>query len=210
MINIIPLILLASLIYLGLLIRHLIQRRTLEEHFIFTVFFVYLVGVIAVCFFPIPIQHSLLVAMHHQPWHQSYMAWNPIRSLYLIFTRDRLHDIAYSIGGNLILLFPLGILLPLVSPAMKTRKVFIIGIGSSIAIEALQLIMDGLFGYAYRSPGMDQVLLNALGYWVGWKMIRTAAKRVELPTYEWNRTHPIPLENNNPNRSIQTRKDLLR
>ncbi len=102
MINVIPLMMVATFVYMVLLAGHLKQRRVLEEHFLFTVFFIYMVGGLSVCFFPVPFQRELLLSMQHQPWHQSYMSWNPIRSLYLIVTHDPLHDIVYTIGGNLV------------------------------------------------------------------------------------------------------------
>lgn len=136
--NIIPLGLFSVVVYLVFLLRHLMQRRSLIEHGIFTVFFIYTVGLLSVTFFPIPVQRSLMVARQHQPL-QSDVAWNPIYSLYRILTRDHLHDIVHTIGGNLILLFPLGCLLPLMSTAITTRKALIWGLSIPIGIEALQV-----------------------------------------------------------------------
>lgn len=186
MVNDTVLLLLAGGVYLILLIRHFIQRRRLEEHVIFTVFFFYLVGLIAVCFFPIPIQRSLLLAMQQQPGHQSLVAWNPLKSLYLMFTRDQLQAIIYSVGGNLALLVPLGVLLPLISPGIRGRNAWIAGVGTSITIEALQLLLDIVFGYAYRSPGVDQVVLNAIGFGIGYLLIRRLNARTAVATYGWH------------------------
>ena len=152
----------------------------------FTVFFIYLVGMVSVYFFPMAFQRSLLRSMQHQPWHQTYMSWNPIRSLYLIVMHDPLHDVVYTIGGNLVLLFPLGCLLPLMSSAVARRRAWVFSVRTSLAIEALQLALDAVFGYAYRSPELDQVLLNVIGFWVAWWLVRWIAVSRNLPTYEWS------------------------
>ncbi len=189
MINVMPLVLLAVLVYIGLFVRHLRQRRALSEHLMFAVFYAYIVGVVAVCFFPLPVQPSLLRSLHQAGYHAA-IAWNPLRSLALTLTHDRLPDIVYSVGGNLLLLFPLGLLLPLTSAKVSTHTAWITGIVLSVTIETAQYTLDGVLGFAYRSPAVEQVVLNGIGCGVGGIVVGRLATRGLLPTYRWTRRMP--------------------
>ena len=183
MLNTESLILMTGLIYLVFLLRHLSHKRTLEEHFIFTVFFVYLAGVVNVTFFPFPIQQSLMIAMQNQPWHPAIVDLIPLRSIYLIITRDQWSSIVHGIGGNIILFFPLGCLLPLMISRLNSRKAMTIGVGVSIGVELLQGFFNLLLGYEYRQPGIDQVILNTIGFWEGYTLVQRVSAKLPLPTY---------------------------
>lgn len=74
---------------------------------------------------------------------------------------------AVEIGGNLLLLLPLGLLIPLaVGNDLGIRAVVTLGIGISIIIEVLQWAFSG--GVA----SVDDVLLNAIGVAIGYLVYR--------------------------------------
>ncbi len=68
------------------------------------------------------------------------------------------------IGGNFILLMPLGFLLPLLYPRLTFLKGAVFGIFASAFIETVQFIGGVLYGAPIRTVEIDDVLLNSAGY----------------------------------------------
>jgi glycopeptide antibiotics resistance protein len=67
-----------------------------------------------------------------------------------------------NIFGNIMLFFPLGLLLPLISRFFDSwRVMFVVGFGTSFAIEVLQ------YEFAQRIFDIDDILLNGFGALVG-------------------------------------------
>jgi glycopeptide antibiotics resistance protein len=73
-----------------------------------------------------------------------------------------------NVGGNLILLAPLGLFLPLLWPKFRSFKNCILfGILTSVSIEVLQLI-ETFIGAAWgRVTDIDDVILNTIGVIAG-------------------------------------------
>ncbi|MFC7373603.1 VanZ family protein [Fictibacillus iocasae] len=75
-----------------------------------------------------------------------------------------------NIIGNLMLFFPLGFLLPLISRVFSSwRTMFIIGFGTSALIEMLQ------YSYAQRIFDIDDILLNGIGTLMGLLLFKICA-----------------------------------
>jgi len=89
---------------------------------------------------------------------------------FLMFKQFRLSST--QVIGNLVMLLPLGIYIPLVFPKLSVFfKVFAICLFVSIIIEMMQLITS------YRSTDIDDVILNTAGAITGYiiyKLIKTA------------------------------------
>jgi glycopeptide antibiotics resistance protein len=67
-----------------------------------------------------------------------------------------------NIFGNIMLFFPLGLLLPVISRFFNSwRVMFVVGFGTSLAIEVIQ------YEYAQRIFDIDDILLNGTGALVG-------------------------------------------
>jgi glycopeptide antibiotics resistance protein len=76
-----------------------------------------------------------------------------------------------NIIGNLLLLLPLGIFLPVLFPYFNSfRKVVMFSFSCSVAIEILQFILRS-FG-SYRTVDIDDVILNTLGGMLGWMIYK--------------------------------------
>lgn len=71
------------------------------------------------------------------------------------------------IGGNLLLLFPLGILYRILKPNSSCIAAFLLGLSTSMSIELLQLFMNCV-GQAGRTPEIDDLIFNTVGCVVGW------------------------------------------
>ena len=84
-----------------------------------------------------------------------------------------------QIVGNLLLLLPLGLYGPMLSPRLRTAAATIaLGAGVSILIELLQLAIATAYGFPVRVADVDDVLLNTVGVaagYAGWRAWSAAA-----------------------------------
>lgn len=80
----------------------------------------------------------------------------------------RLKILFRNIIGNLFLLLPLGLFLPILWTMFRDlRKTVFMGLGVSVAIELLQFISSYL-GLGIRSTDIDDLILNTLGIVIGY------------------------------------------
>jgi len=80
-----------------------------------------------------------------------------------------------QIIGNLIMLLPLGIYLPLLYKKLSTFiRVIVISILFSISIESVQLISN------YRGTDIDDVILNSIGAGLGFIIYKTIKSFVKI------------------------------
>ncbi len=69
---------------------------------------------------------------------------------------------AFNLIGNIVLLVPVGVLLPFVYPNITWKTALVIAVGSGLAIEILQAVLHvGIFD-------IDDVILNGLGVMIGY------------------------------------------
>ena len=85
--------------------------------------------------------------------------WVPFVSLYEIL-QNSLWRFIYLFAGNLVWFWPLGFLMPLLTPLRKS--VMLLGAGFSILIEVLQFI------FATGVSEVEDVILNTLGCCIGY------------------------------------------
>ncbi len=152
------------------------KKNNVIDNIVSIVFIVYVIGLIGVVFFPIPFQKEIL--LYRSPMGKNIV---PFKSIIEILKDDRSFVIMRQLGGNLILLFPLGIYIPI---AIKNKKIInycIIFVCTSIAIEIMQLMIGKMIGYNYRVVDVDDVILNTIGAFAG--MI--ICKLMVLPIYNY-------------------------
>lgn len=103
-------------------------------------------------------------------WALRSIRWDPLSATLLIFHNavnyDNMRAFYRIVGGNFIMLMPLGILLCLRFPKLRFWKLALIGLGTAVSIEALQLLFNILGGSVTRTVEIDDVLLNTAGYLV--------------------------------------------
>lgn len=103
----------------------------------------------------------------------------PFTTIGRYFTEGVSQDLTtQQVGGNFLLLMPLGFLLPIVS--VRTRsfgRVLGVAVAVSVGIEFLQAIVIVTLGNAGRAIDVDDVILNTAGAALGW-----LAWRLLLPT----------------------------
>ena len=88
-----------------------------------------------------------------------------------------------NIGGNILLLLPLGLLLPILWTNLRNlNKIFLIGLFTSLSIEILQLIENILY-LGFRSVDIDDVIFNVIGIILGYslfKVLHTSKNKFQL------------------------------
>jgi glycopeptide antibiotics resistance protein len=79
-----------------------------------------------------------------------------------------------NIGGNIVLLIPIGFLVPFVYQKMNWKKTIVLSIASGLSIEITQLILKvGIFD-------IDDVILNAIGVMFGYWIFTIFPKMIGL------------------------------
>lgn len=138
------------------------------------IFFIYIIELLGVTLFPIEIN------FRGQAFHSSYTAVNyiPFRSIasdvaqvgHVPFsTAFQIKLLIKNVGGNFILLIPLGFLLPLLIRKINSiKKVLIFDFAVSLSIEMLQFF-ESYFNIASgRIVDVDDIILNTAGAAVGY------------------------------------------
>ncbi|VAV97325.1 hypothetical protein MNBD_ACTINO01-20 [hydrothermal vent metagenome] len=79
-----------------------------------------------------------------------------------------------QLTGNLLLLVPLGFLLPVANPRFRQfRTTLVAAVAVSLGIEILQLTISAVVGFPYRVFDVDDLILNTAGAalgWAGWRV----------------------------------------
>lgn len=96
--------------------------------------------------------------------------WVPFKATIAVFRWDPGLGLLL-VGGNLLLMTPLGYLLPHVSARFEHWKpVLLAAFAVSVTVEATQLGLSHLLGYDYRVFEIDDIVFNTVGAWLGWRL----------------------------------------
>jgi glycopeptide antibiotics resistance protein len=151
------------------------EQAQIRTEFILTTFFVYLIFVAAVTV--IPTQMSRF----RKPNFDS-LNFIPIRNSIKCFLPGETGETAMSvlchqnIIGNIILFFPLGILLPFALKRFHSlKRVLVFALCLSLSIEAVQFFF-GFLGN-FRVVDIDDILLNTSGAWIGFRVLCLCQRR---------------------------------
>lgn len=85
--------------------------------------------------------------------------------------------IVKNLAGNVLLLFPLGFLLPLQFSKLSIKKIIMLGVMIPIVIEGGQFILY-LLKFGTRSVDIDDVILNFIGYILGYFLVNIFKRRL--------------------------------
>ncbi|PAD34536.1 VanZ family protein [Terribacillus saccharophilus] len=184
-----PAIFLAFVYLLSIIPFHQTVGITKKQHLLMASFAIYVIAVICLTFFPLPVDQNLIE--ENQQLETSYR-WNtsPLTSIMQIWHTTQIDGFGYglalkNLGGNILLFVPLGFYLPLL--IRRTRSFFIVvlcGFVFSTAVESTQGLLNYFVGYNYRSVDIDDVILNVLGAMLGyafyWIALRPLLKRGKL------------------------------
>lgn len=155
------LVLISIPIYLIILLLGIKKKYSLQKQLLIFGFFTYLVAVVAVTLFPFPIQRSLIELRRET----NYISNNyiPFKTIVETINQGYGYVIRRVLGGNVVLLMPLVIFLPLLSDKyMNISKITLFALTTSIGIELAQFTFSLFLGYNYRMTNIDDVILNTL------------------------------------------------
>lgn len=132
-------------------------------------------AVLAVTLLPLPIGQA-------EPFRAPYsnVQLRPLATIRLLF--DGSQGVR-QLGGNLLLLAPMGVLVPIAWSAARPFAVTVaVGLATSVLVELLQFGLGALVGEFYRVVDVDDILLNTAGVvagrvvfgllWVPWDLVR--------------------------------------
>jgi glycopeptide antibiotics resistance protein len=118
--------------------------------------------VVALVLFPLPVQASLIAERAAEHLQENNLI--PLVHLAAFARGDTSIWDAQQFVGNLLVLAPAAVWLPLLSPRFRTlARVALAGMVMSLAIELSQLAISTILGYTYRVADVDDVIVNTAG-----------------------------------------------
>jgi len=135
----------------------------------------YVCALVAVTLFPIPFQAELLdVRRTKQVLFNNYY---PFRTISEVLAHGDARVLLLQLGGNLLLLMPLTLLLPILFKRFRSFKsTIIVATAVSLIIEFLQLAISAVIGFTYRNADVDDILINVFGAMIGYGVYTVIAK----------------------------------
>ncbi|PEU71984.1 hypothetical protein CN386_25010 [Bacillus cereus] len=136
-------------------------------------FVIYIGMVVAITLFPIPIGFStgienIRLSINIIPFASIIKDIGKIGITYDGDVLFMIGLIVRNVGGNILLLMPLGFLAPIIwDKFKKIKNTILLGLAISISIELLQLI-ESLFSSWIRITDIDDVICNVIGSIVGY------------------------------------------
>lgn len=150
------------------LFRLIFRKQSLWQCLLWTSFFFYVLNVIRLVFFPIPINGDyieilkretdcgILIERRHNLQLFDFMKWGNLFHITTI--------------GNFLLLLPFSFYFPILFRKYHWNilNIAFVGFAISLSIESTQLLYDLITGYAYRGFNVDDLMMNTLGVLVGY------------------------------------------
>ncbi len=158
-------------IYLILLNVLRVKKIMLNKIMIYSLFYFYIISLLAVTLFPIPIKWL------NEIWNYNKDTNNyiPFMSIIDIMSNKQL-DITIKIKQiiwNIVLFIPMWFFVPLVWENKKYfKKTLLIVVLSTIWIELTQLFISFLIWFNYKITDLDDILLNSLWGIIGYFLYR--------------------------------------
>ena len=138
--------------------------------FFFSVFWVYLLVLVSVTVFPIPVGMDggfRFETVWQQIGHMYKYSGLNLIPLYFGNCWDLPRACAIGIQENILMTVPFGFGINFIA-RLKARDFFWVAFGLGLLIETVQFALDLILGGAYRSVDINDVLFNGLGVWIGY------------------------------------------
>jgi glycopeptide antibiotics resistance protein len=134
-----------------------------------TFFYVYLAGVVLVTLLPIPPRLTSDMALSRESELLNNII--PFATMMRVSHRS-LYVASINIGGNILLTVPLGFFIFLFGQRKPFIRACLIGLLFSVCIELAQFLISRFVGFSYRSTDIDDVLLNLVGFILGYVLFK--------------------------------------
>lgn len=148
-------------LYVPVLSHMIACKIWIYKGFIFSIFYFYVVGVIAVTLFPFPFENRL---------YESGMNFIPFSSIIEIFSNSNINfwNKFRQLVWNIILFLPLWFLVSLTSRKKSFIKILGISFLCSCMIEFIQWFIWFCIDFNYRVIDIDDIILNTLWWATGY------------------------------------------
>ncbi|WP_268405758.1 VanZ family protein [Bacillus inaquosorum] len=173
------------------------SRLSIHKHIVIFCLLVYFFNLISVTLFPMPIDADLIKDMKYDTYI-AFVSGNNFIPFYFIV--DVYHEglqyyVIRSIGGNLILLLPVGLLFPLLFKKLNNvKRILLTGFFISLFIELAQLSISVYIRSVYRSFDVDDLILNTLGTVIGYWLFFILSMFYKRVTYRFKSNTSINIE----------------
>ena len=147
-----------------------LRRRGGYYLFFFSVFWVYLLVLVSVTVFPIPVGMDggfRFESIWQQIGHMVRVNTLNLVPLYFNNCWDLPRACAAGIYENILMTVPFGFGINFIA-RFRTRDFFWLAFGLGLVTEGTQFALDLILGGAYRSVDANDVLFNGLGVWIGY------------------------------------------
>ena len=134
-------------------------RKTFAYMVFFTIFFIYLVGVLKYTQFPIYLSKYMRAEM-------GQTVWRDMNLIPLVALKYRALNTSLL---NILLTIPFGFVLPFISN-LRLRQVLFAGMLFSIMLEFLQLVTALIVGFTFRVVDINDVIFNTIGVVIGYTL----------------------------------------
>jgi len=161
---------------LGILCVFLVILRRRKQNysflFFFSVFWVYLLLVVSMILFPMPILDRSGMSLWRQSASTIFSQITLIPFDYSHFSKETPSYIFIrEIAANIVLTLPLGFGIRFIT-RFQARSVPILGLFVGFGFEFSQLIANLILGISYRDVDINDALMNALGVMIGYAFFR--------------------------------------
>ncbi|MDP2090738.1 MAG: VanZ family protein [Candidatus Gracilibacteria bacterium] len=157
-------------IYVIFIIVLKVKKIRFNKILLYSLFYFYIISLLAVTLFPIPIQGLNEIGIYNKDTNN----YIPFMSIIDIINKQL--DIIIKIKqiiGNIVLFIPMGFFVPLIWENKKfINKTLLIVLLCTIGIEITQLFISNLIGFSYKITDVDDILLNSLGGIIGFYLYK--------------------------------------
>lgn len=164
------------------------KKTPKQKLFIGSIIYFISVFIIMMTLFPMPVDPAVLE--YNRNFGVEYTNnIVPFRMIYYILKSETLGGMIYQLGGNLIMLFPLGYLIPMVTDKkIDLKKIILIMFCITFCIESMQFLIGKIINFNYRCFDVDDMILNTLGGVFGYIMLKKTypivRKFIKIPYFE--------------------------
>jgi glycopeptide antibiotics resistance protein len=143
-----------------------------------TAFALYLLFVLVIVLFPLRVSPALRAddaVWDYATFIRDWVNLVPLASVKQVLAYGWPHQAIRQLGGNLVLLLPLGVFVPALFPRFRhAASILALSFAAGVGIEALQYLAR-VARYSLRSVDIDDAILNMAGALIGYSLWRVWA-----------------------------------
>ena len=145
------------------------SNLNIKEEVIKLIFRIYIVGVFSKVYFPFTMAWGEYIN-----FREPVIILNPFDGIEVIYQQGGIRNLIYNLGGNLILLMPMGFFISYYfSNIFNTlKRVFISMFLISLFIESTQVVLSLIVPNIRRFFEINDLIFNSIGGVLGWKLYK--------------------------------------